>query len=64
MLDALIALLEAIVSMEKLGDLDLDGNGIDLSELFAVTYDQDGWKKTDWTKFNEDYEKWRQDMIK
>ena len=36
MLDGLIQLLETIVAMQKLGDIDIDGNGIDLSEIFQL----------------------------
>lgn len=63
MLDGLIALLEVIVSMEQLGDIDTDSNGIDLSDLFVVTYDKEGNKKIDYTQFNQIYEDWRNDMI-
>ena len=52
MLDGLIQLLETIVAMQELGDIDVDGNGIDLSEIFQVNDDtgaiedwSEGWKK-------------------
>lgn len=60
MLDGLIQLLETIVAMESLSDIDVDGNGIDLSELFTVTYDKDGNKTTDYTPI---YKEWRKDII-
>ena len=56
MLDGLIQMLEAIVAMEELGDLDIDGNGIDLSELFKVTTGDDG--KESIIGFNEKYTEW------
>ena len=41
MLDGMIQLMETIVAMEKLGDIDVDGNGIDFSEMFtAFSWDQ------------------------
>ena len=61
MLNALISLLEAIVAMEELGDLDLDGNGIDLSELFEIKYDDEG--NNEFLVFNQKYEQWRQKII-
>jgi len=43
MLDGMIQLLETIVAMEKLGDIDVEGNGIDFNELFfQVTTAPDG----------------------
>lgn len=39
MLNSMIQLLETIVAMEKLGDIDVEGNGIDLSEMFKVGAD-------------------------
>jgi len=39
MLDGLIAMLELIVAMEQLGDIDVDGNGIDFSDLFILNAD-------------------------
>lgn len=41
MLDAMIQLLETVVAMEKLGDIDIDDNGIlDFGELFsAINYE-------------------------
>ena len=41
MLDGMIQLLEAIVAFEELGDIDLDGMGIDLTDLFTFTVDKD-----------------------
>ena len=44
MLDGLIKLLEAVVAMEKLGDIDVGDNGIlDLSELFEVKTGEQNW---------------------
>jgi len=34
MLDSMIQLLETVVAMEELGDIDVEGNGIDFGELF------------------------------
>ena len=57
MLDGLISMLELIVQMQELGDLDIDGNGIELSELFTFDTEKDA------IVFQESYEKWRQRMI-
>ena len=47
MLDGLIKLLEAVVAMEKLGDIDVgDNNILDLGELFVKT-DTGNWKIAD-----------------
>jgi hypothetical protein len=48
-------MLELIVAMEQLGDIDTDGNGIDLSDLFEVTYDENGNKQVNYEKFSADY---------
>lgn len=43
MLDSMIQLLETIVAMEELGDIDVEGNGIDFSELFdRVSFEEFG----------------------
>lgn len=39
MLDSMIQLLETIVAMEELGNIDVEGNGIDLSEMFQMNGD-------------------------
>ena len=54
MLDGLIAMLELIVAMEDLGDIDINGNGIEFDELFELK--DDGTR--DYTKFNEAYTNW------
>jgi len=52
-------MLELIVAMEQLGDIDTDSNGIDLSDLFEVTYDPaSGEKIVNYDKFSKDYERW------
>ena len=58
-LDGLIAMLELIVAMEQLGDIDTEGNGIDLTDLFEVTYDENGNPNGhNMDKFSADYERW------
>jgi hypothetical protein len=39
MLDGMIAMLELIASMEKLGDIDVDGLGIDFEDIFKLNDD-------------------------
>lgn len=59
MLDGLIAMMELIVQMKQLGDLDTEGNGIDLSDLFAVEIDPNTGKEiTDWEHLNQKYLNW------
>lgn len=59
MLDGLIAMMELIVQMEQLGDLDTEGNGIDLSDLFDFTIDPETNKKIiNWDKLNDNYLSW------
>jgi phage tail tape-measure protein len=53
MLDGLIAMLELIVAMEELGDIDVEGNGIDFHELFTDSFEVDG----------TEYVKWQDDAI-
>ena len=59
-LDGLIAMLELIVTMEQLGDIDTDGNGINIGELFTVTYDDKGNRVG--IQVNEAYDKWHKDL--
>ena len=54
MLDGLIAMLELIVAMEELGDIDVDGNGLDFDELFESFTDTDGKKYYKWKEGTED----------
>lgn len=61
MLDGLISLLETIVAMESLGDIDVDGDGIDLTDIFTIETGDDG--QTAITGFTEKYETWRQGII-
>ena len=57
MIDAMIQLLETVVAMEKLGDIDVDSNGVfnfdDIFEVFA--WDEDGEKA--FYKFTEQWQK-------
>ena len=62
MLDGLIAMLELIVQMEALGDIDTDSNGIDLSDLFEVTYDENGNKQVNYEKFSQKYKDWVEEI--
>jgi hypothetical protein len=55
-------MLELIVTMEQLGDIDVEGNGIDLTDLFTVKM-PDGSTKIDWKNYTPVYEAWRQDII-
>lgn len=54
-LDAMIAMLELIVSMEELGDIDVDSNGIEWEELFNLDKygDVEGFSQglTDWIDY-------------
>ena len=59
MLDGLIAMLELVVSMQELGDIDTEGNGIDLTDLFTITYDAEGNETgRNMEQFSKDYERW------
>ena len=60
MLDSMIQLMETIVAMEQLGDIDVEGNGIDFSDLFKSTYNQDTrqWER-DFEQFSEGYKRYR-----
>lgn len=60
MLDGMISVLETIVAMEKLGDIDVEGNGIDLGEIFEIKYDENG-KALD-PKFWDTYKQGFQDV--
>jgi len=59
MLDGLISMMELIVAMEELGDIDVEGNGIDFSDLFAL----DDNNRRDYDHFAETYETMRQNII-
>ena len=52
MLDSMIQLLETIVAMEELGDIDVEGNGIDFNEMFKTMYDDKGFELNtyEWTE--------------
>jgi len=59
MLDGLIAMLELIVSMEEMGDIDVEGNGIDFEDLFKVTWNEDHTAYTrSYDEFSAGYERW------
>ena len=57
MLDSMIQLLEAIVAMEELGDIDVEGNEIDFNDFFKLVYNEDtGEWERDYTQFSEGYQ--------
>lgn len=55
MLDAAIQMLETIVAMEQLGDIDVEGNGIDTTDIFKGGDPLAG--------FTEGYDDWKQSII-
>ena len=55
MLDAAIQMLETIVAMEQLGDIDIEGNGIDTTDIFKGGDPLAG--------FTEGYDNWKQSII-
>lgn len=55
MLDAAIQILETIVAMEQLGDIDVEGNGIDTTDIFKGGDPLAG--------FTEGYDDWKQSII-
>lgn len=55
MLDAAIQMLETIVAMEQLGDIDVEGNGIDTTDIFKGGDPLAG--------FTEGYDNWKQSII-
>lgn len=55
MLDAAIQMLETIVAMEQLGDIDVEGNGIDTTDIFEGGDPLAG--------FTEGYDDWKQSII-
>jgi hypothetical protein len=59
MIDGMIKLLETIVAMEKLGDIDTEGNGIDLGDIVTklVDVDEQGNKITS-IELTEKYKQW------
>jgi hypothetical protein len=62
MLDGLISLLETIVAMESLSDIDVEGNGIDLTDIFTVEYDENSAVKAI-TGFTDKYAEWRETIL-
>ena len=62
MLDGLIQLLETIVAMEGLGDIDTEGNGIDLGNIFDITWDESN-QNIIGVEFKEKYDTWRKTVI-
>ena len=65
MLDSMIQLMETIVAMEQLGDIDVEGDGIDFSNLFEMTFNEDTkeWE-TNFEKFSKGYEQYRDYVLK
>ena len=63
MLDGLIQLLETIVQMQALGDIDTDSNGIDLSDIFDITYDKNHQIESI-NGFTQEYSDWQAEIIK
>jgi len=65
MLDGMINLLETIVEMQSLGDIDTEGNGIDLSDIFKITWNNNKDKtEINTVEFTEEYKAWREDILK
>jgi len=64
MLDSMISVLETIVAMEKLGDIDVEGNGIDFNDLFKFEgYDEQGNIIRNMNEFSQGYEDARQYLL-
>lgn len=62
MLDAQIMMLEAVVAMEELGDIDVDGNGIDKWDIFTGDYrfNEQGQRLDQYT---ETYKNWAEKLL-
>ena len=61
MLDGMIKFVETIAAMEKLGDLDIEGNGIDFNDIFSQPFYEPG-KGAIWN-YTEQYQKVAQDLL-